>query len=153
MSDEIIHKPEIKITWLVGTVVAFGLFVVIGIYSKRMTRDYTSYDQDRAAQRYATLAKVRHDENALLYPVDAQGNPTAEWVDQGKGIVRIPIDEAMALEIDTLKNQPAGAGIEINPPAAAPPAAAPASTTGATNAAAATPPAGAPASKTAPAKK
>ena len=151
MSDEIIHKPEIKITWLIGTVVALGLFVVIGIYSKRMTRDYTDYDQERAAKRYVTLAKVRHDENALIYPVDDKGQPTAVWVDQDKGTVRISIDEAMSREIDTLKNQPVGAGIEINPPAAAPPAAAP--TTAATNAATATPPAGAPAAKTAPANK
>ena len=126
MSEEIIHKPQIKITWLIGTVVAFGLFVVVGAYSKRMTQDYTDYDQDRAQARYATLAKVRQDEGKLLNPVDAQGHPTAEWVDQSKGTIRISIEEAMAEEVETLKSQPAAVGPDINPPA--PAAAAPAVT-------------------------
>jgi len=130
MSDETISQPRIKITWLIGTLVAFGLFVVIGDYSRHMNRVYTSYDQDRANQRYVTLAKVRHDENALLNPVDDKGHSTAAWVDQTKGTIRIPIDEAMAKEIDTLKAQAPGPGAEIPgavpapPPAPAPTAAA-----------------------------
>jgi hypothetical protein len=105
MSDETAPQPRIKITWLIGTLAAFALFVVIGAYSSRMTWDYTDYDQDRATQRYATLAKVRHDEQALI--------STTEWVDQAKGTVRIPIEEAMAKEIDTLKAQSPQAGAEI----------------------------------------
>jgi hypothetical protein len=120
MSDEIASQPRIKITWLIGTAAAFALFAVIGAYSSRMTWDTTDYDQERAAQRYATLAKLRQDEGKLINPVDAQGKPTAEWVDQTKGIVRIQIEEAMAEEIDTLKAQPAAMGAEI--PAAVPPA-------------------------------
>lgn len=132
MSDEIAYPPRIKIAWLIGTLAAFGLFVVIGIYSKRMARDYPDYDQERAAQRYATLAQVRHDEQALI--------STADWVDPSKGVIRIPIEEAMTKEIDTLKTQPAAMGAEI--PAAAPPA----PPAGATNAAPAKPVA--PAAKT-----
>jgi hypothetical protein len=148
MSDETAPQPPIKITWLVGTFAAFAIFAVIGAYSSRMTHDYLDYDQDRAAVRYETLGKVRHDEGALLSPVDDQGKSTAEWVDQGKGLVRIPIVEAMAKEIDTLKSQPAAAGCEIPgavpapAPAstnAAPAAGAPAPTAGATNAAPAKP--------------
>jgi hypothetical protein len=131
MSDETISQPRIKIAWLIGTFAVFALFVVIGIYSKRMARYYPDYDQDQAAQRYATLAQVQHDEQALI--------STAAWVDQTKGIIRIPIEEAMAKEIDTLKAQPAAIGAAI--PAAAPAVAPPATalTAGATNAAPAKP--------------
>jgi hypothetical protein len=152
MSDETAPQPRIKITWLVGTAAAFALFAVIGAYSSRMTWDYPDYDQERAAQRYATLAKLRQAEGKLINPVDAQGKPTAEWVDQTKGIVRIQIEEAMAEEVDTLKAQPVamGAAIPVIAPAA-PAATAGAPATGATNAAPAKPsaPAAGPAAATA----
>jgi hypothetical protein len=154
MSDETASQPRIKITWLIGTLAAFAIFVVVGAYSSRMTWDYTDYDQQRAAQRYDTLKQVQHDEQALISPVDDKGNPTAVWVDQAKGIIRIPIEEAMAKEVDTLKSQPAAIGAEIPaaaPVKAAPVAGAPASTVGATNAAPAKPaaPAAGPAAATA----
>jgi hypothetical protein len=150
MSDETISppQPQIKITWLIGTLVAFVLFVAIGGYSARMTRDYSDYDQDRADQRKMTLAKVRDDENKLIYPVDDNQKPTAEWVDQGAGTVRIPIDEAMTEEIDTLKAQPVAAGGVI--PGSVPVAPAPAAP--ATNAAAANAPASTNAAPAKPAK-
>ncbi len=116
MSDEIASPSPIKVTWLLGTLAAFALFALIAAYSSRMTWDTSDYDQDRATQRYDTLAKVRHDENILLEPVNPdnkQGPPTAEWVDQTKGIIRIPIEEAMAKEVDTLKSKPAAMGQEI----------------------------------------
>jgi hypothetical protein len=139
MSDETAPQSRIKITWLIGTLAAFVLFVVIGAYSSRMTWTYTDYDQDRAAQRYATLAKVRHDEQALI--------STTEWVDQTKGIVRIPIEEAMAKEIDTLKAQSPQAGAEIA--VAAPAPTTPASTNAAPAKPSVLPSAGAPGAKTA----
>jgi hypothetical protein len=153
MSDETAYQPQIKTTWLIGTLAAFALFVVIGIYSKRMARDYPDYDQQRAQERMATLATVRKAENALLYPaVDAQGNAHAEWIDQTKGVIRIPIEEAMAQEIDALKAQPVAMGAVIPAAVPAAPAAGP-PTAGATNAApakpsASLPSAGAPGAKT-----
>ena len=125
MSDENVYHPQIKMTWLIGTLAAFAIFALIGAYSARMTQTYTDYDQDRAAQRYANLAEVRHDEQALLYPVDAQGHSTAVWVDQDKGIIHIPIDEAMAREVDALKAKPVQVGALV-PGAVPPPAPAPA---------------------------
>jgi len=128
MSEETASPPQIKFSWLVGTVAAFAIFAVIGAYSARMTQTYTDYDEDRAAQRYANLAQVRADENKLLYPLDENKKPTAEWVDQDKGIVRIPIDEAMSREIDTLKAQQPAVGCEIPGSVPAPPPAPPAPT-------------------------
>ncbi len=125
MSDEtVIQPPRIKITWLIGTLAAFVLFAIIGAYSSRMTWDYSDYDQQRAAQRYDTLAKVRHDEQALI--------TATEWVDQDKGVVRIPIEQAMTREVDVLKAQPAEIGCEIPGSTPAPmttPAPAPAAAT------------------------
>jgi hypothetical protein len=145
MSDEFAPtQPQIKTSWLIGIAIAFVLFAAIGGYSARMTQDYSDYDQERAKQRYDTLAKLQADENKQLNPVDAQGKPTAMWIDQDKGIISIPIEEAMAKEVDDLKAKAPAAGNEINPPAA--PAPAPAPAAGSTNAAPAAPaaPAGKP---------
>jgi hypothetical protein len=138
MSEETAPLPQIKITWILGITVAFVIFAVIAAYSSRMTHDYTDFDQQRAQERAVTLKKLRDDSNATL--------TSADWVDQDKKIVRIPIDEAMAKELDTLKSQPAQVGREIPVVApapastnAAPLAAAPATTNAAP--AVATPPA------------
>jgi hypothetical protein len=79
--------------------------------------------------------------------VDAQGQAHAEWVDQAKGVVRIPIEQAMADEVDTLKAQVPRACGEIpgTVPAPAPPI------PGATNAAPVKP--GVPAKPAAPGAK
>jgi hypothetical protein len=124
MSSETAPQSQIKVTWLAGTAAAFVIFVAIGAYSSRMTWDYPTYDQQRADVRYQTLRKVQSVEQSLIMPVDTQGRPTAEWIDQDKGIIRIPIEEAMAKEVDTLKAKPtqAGAAIAGVAPAASAPA-------------------------------
>jgi hypothetical protein len=140
MSDETATQPRIKVKWLFATLAAFAIFLVIGAYSKRMTNDYPSYDSQRALIRYQYLATVQAAENVLIYPVDAQGKSTAEWVDEKKGTVRIPIDEAMAHEVDDLKARTPAMGNALPSTAPAP---APAPAPGAAPAAA--PAAGAPA--------
>lgn len=139
MSEETASQPPVKVSWLIGTLAAFAIFVLIAGYSARMTWDYSDYDQDRAAQRYETLKKLRADESKLINPVDDKGNPTAEWVDPAKGLIRIPIEQAMVKEIEALKDRPAAIGAEIPVIAPAAPAstnAAPAATAkGSTNAA------------------
>jgi len=119
MAAEIIQHRT-KASSLFWVALAFGIFAVVGLYSARMTNDYPTYDDGRVAQRKATLAKVQHDENALLYPTDKDGKPTAVWVDQDKGLIQIPIDEAMTHEVADLKNVPVGIGALV-PGATAPP--------------------------------
>ena len=125
MSTETASPSRIKTTWLIGIFAAFSIFAVIAGYSGHMTRAYTSYDQQRANDRYDTLQKLQAEEKALINPDDDKGNATADWIDQAKGTIHIPIDEAMAKEVDTLKGQPAqiGSALPAPPP---PPAAAPA---------------------------
>jgi hypothetical protein len=146
MSVELIYH-RLKYSWLVGVALAFVIFAVVAAYSARMTNDYPSYDHQRGEQRRDTLAKVQKAENALLYPVDDKGNPTAVWVDQDKGLIQISIDEAMSHEVVDLNNQPAGPGAVI-------PGTAPAPAPAATNAApaAAAPPASTNAAPVAPAQ-
>jgi len=98
MTDEIAPPSSIKISWFLGVFGAFLIFVVIAAYSSRMANDTPAYDQGRAAERLAILAKQRDaDEKTLT---------TADWVDQTKGTVRVPIDEAMPETITTLKAKP-----------------------------------------------
>jgi len=130
--SEIASPSQIKITWLIGTLAAFAIFAAIGGYSARMTETYTDYDADRAAQRMENLKQVQDAEGKLINPVDDQGKPTAKWIDQDKGIICIPITEAMAKEVDALKAQPVAAGCEIPGTVPAP---APAPTPASTNAA------------------
>ena len=155
MSEETAPPPQIKVSWLIWTLAAFAIFAAIGGYSARMTQTYTDYDQDRATARKANLAEVRAAEDKLIHPLDDAKKPTAEWVDQDKGVIRIPIEEAMALEVGTLKTQPAAIGCEIPGavPAMPPPAPAPASTNAAPVAPTPPPqPAAAPAKPKTPAK-
>ena len=125
MSEESAPQPQIKFTWIIGILAAFAIFALIGAYSSRMTWDTSNYYQQRALERKATLDKLRNAANQTL--------TTADWVDQNKKIVRIPIDEAMAKEIDTLKSKSAQVGAEI-PGSTPAPVAAPAAPAG-TNAA------------------
>ncbi len=140
MAESFIHTPRVKLGWLIGVAAAFFIFVVIGSYSARMTNDFSGYDKQRADKRYETLAKVRHDESALLEPVDKQGKPTATWADQDKGTIKISIEEAMQHAVDDLKTKPVAIGAEIPgtaPKPAAIPTNAPAASAPATNAPAA----------------
>ncbi len=134
MPDSTAIPARVKISWIFWTLLAFAIFAVIAAYSSRMTNDYTDYDQKRAAERYVTLAKLRDTDREAL--------TTAGWVDQGKGIVHIPIEEAMALEVTDLKAKPVALGGPLVVPGA-PPAvtSAPATTSAAPAAATNAPPA------------
>ena len=134
MPDALAAQPPIKLRWFFGIVAVFLIFVVIAAYSSRMARDTAGYDSGRAAERYATLAKLRADDNKTLTTVD--------WVDQAKGVIRIPIDEAMPETVTALTAKPVHAGATI--PGAAPAAntipATAANSAPSTNAAPANPP-------------
>ena len=140
MSDETAPQPRIKIAWLIGTLAAFALFALIAAYSSSKTWHTADYDGQRAIDRAETLDKLKQEATTTL--------TSADWVDQNKKIVRIPIEEAMTKELDALKGNTVQMGALI--PVAAP--AAPASTNAAptagappsTNAAPAAPAAPAP---------
>ena len=118
MNTDATPLPAIKVSWIFGILGAFLIFVVIATYSSRMAKDGGTYDQQRATERLAILQKQREaDDKALT---------TADWVDQTKGTVRIPIDEAIPEEIVTLKAKPVQMGAEISGTTPAKPSAVPA---------------------------
>src|ERR1700761_7105627 len=88
----------IKFSWYAGLAVVLLLFVFVAVYTSNVARNTGDYDQDEAAKRYATLAKVRADDEKKL--------TTADWADKAKGAVRIPIDEAIPQEIVALQAKP-----------------------------------------------
>jgi hypothetical protein len=113
-----------------GICAAFAVFAVVGIYSSRMAYHTTGYDDDEAKERYARLAKLQADDRKTL--------TTADWIDQAKGTVRIPIDEAMTQEVALLKARPVQIGTALPAAAPAPAAATPAAGTPAVSSKAAT---------------
>ena len=117
MSETIANPaPTIRASWIFGILAALLIFVVIASYSSRMASDGTDIDQKRVAERIDILKKQREaDEKALS---------TADWIDQAKGTVRLPIDEALPETITSLKAKPVQAGAEIPgmKPAKQPPA-------------------------------
>jgi hypothetical protein len=63
--------------------------------------------EDRAAERRKALADLRAANAEVL------DNPNFAWQDQGKGIVRIPIERAMAMALELWKS-PAAARSNLN---------------------------------------
>jgi hypothetical protein len=119
-----IEPTPIQFRWYLSVAAILFVFVIVGIYSSRMARnsDHTDgYDQQQAQERLAKLHKMQDTDQKTL--------TTADWIDQGKGIVRIPIDEAMTEEVAVLKAKPVAIGTVIPGVAPATPApATPAST-------------------------
>jgi hypothetical protein len=105
MSDTLAAPSPIKFRWLIGLAFVLLVFVVIASYSSRIAQETGSYDRGRAAERYDTLAKLRADDQKTL--------STADWVDQAKGTIRIPIDEALPETVAALQAKPVQAGDAI----------------------------------------
>ncbi|MGH9614286.1 MAG: hypothetical protein ACRD4P_14530 [Bryobacteraceae bacterium] len=84
-------------------VAVLGAFLIVGALVRAMIH-YTQpapLGEDRALVRAKALADIRGAEaEALEYP---------GWVDQGKGVVRLPIEEAMKLVERDWSRDPAAA--------------------------------------------
>jgi hypothetical protein len=105
MSEALASPSPLKFRWFFALAGVFLIFVVIAAYSSRIAHNTTGYDYQRALDRKATLDKLRADDEKTL--------TTADWVDQAKGTVRIPIDEAMPETVNMLKAKPAQMGAPI----------------------------------------
>jgi hypothetical protein len=110
-------QPTFPFRWYISVAVVLFIFVIVAIHSSRVAHETTGYDEDQARIRTEKLQK--------LQAADTKTLTTADWVDKDKGIVRIPIDEAMVQEVPVLKAKPLAMGGEI-PGAVAPAPAAPA---------------------------
>lgn len=101
MNQETTEKP----VWHFGInfVVACLLFVALVVVVK-FSVSVPAVDADRAALRSKALAEIRTAEATALN--------TAGWVDQDRGIVRLPIETALQLSENAAKN-PAAARADL----------------------------------------
>ncbi len=91
-------RERVGLAYLVGIL---GAFLIVGILIWAMQR-YTRPEPlgaDRAAVRAKALAELRGAE--------AQALETTGWIDQGKGLVRLRIEDAMKLVERQWQNPPA----------------------------------------------
>jgi hypothetical protein len=92
--------PREKSIWPMFTG-AFALFVLfaLGVQWILGSGDPASYDEEaiRAKERYEILAKINGENQALTTGYG--------WADQAKGLVRVPLDRAMALTVAKLGAQ------------------------------------------------
>jgi hypothetical protein len=101
MNPETTEKP----VWHFGInfIVASLLFVALGVMVK-LSMSVPPINADRAALRSKALADIRAAEAIALN--------TPGWVDQDRGIVRLPIATAMQLSESTAQN-PAAARADL----------------------------------------
>jgi hypothetical protein len=101
-----------------GFIIASVIFIALGVVVK-FSIHVPSIDADRAAARAKALADIRATEEKSLN--------TAGWIDQSRGIVRLPIETAMQATLQAWQN-PAQARADLiarQKNASAPAAAAP----------------------------
>ncbi len=79
----------------VGFIAAFLIFIGLAVVVK-FCIVVPAVDADRDTVRAKELAEIRTNETALLNH--------AGWVDQQRGIVRLPIEDAMQIAVQDWKN-------------------------------------------------
>lgn len=79
------------IGFIIGSVIFIALSVIVGFLVKP-----PAIDADRAAQRIKDLAEIQAAESNALF------NPA--WIDQQRGIVRLPIDTAIGIAAEEWQN-------------------------------------------------
>jgi hypothetical protein len=77
--------------FIVASLVFIGLFVAV-----KFSINVPPVDADRAAVRAKALAEIRATEEKSLN--------TAGWIDQSRGIVRLPIDTALQEAVQAWQN-------------------------------------------------
>jgi hypothetical protein len=100
-------------TW-VGVVLLFAFFGLLTLVVIGASPRGTDYEKKRAKARVEKLQAVREETTKAL--------TTYAWVDKSKGVVRIPIIEAMRLTVAELAQKTPAPGSPIATPAASPPA-------------------------------
>ena len=117
------YEPQSTFSTWIGVVLLFAFFGLLALVVFRAAPRGDSYEEKRAKSRTEKFQTAQKQHFAAL--------TTYGWVDQNKGVVRIPITDAMKLTVAELADKkPAPAGPIATPaPAAAPetsPAASPA---------------------------
>jgi phage tail sheath protein FI len=88
------RKASFGLTFLLGALV-FCLFIALASWWLRLTPAPESYDETRAAKRAKNLSD--------LHVTESQQLKNYAWVDKDKGLVRIPLERALALVLPELQ--------------------------------------------------
>ena len=92
MNAENVNRASSAVT---GFIVASLIFVALAVAVK-FSVQVPAIDADRNAARAKALAEIRTTEDKSLN--------TAGWIDQSRGIVRLPIETAMQVAAQAWKN-------------------------------------------------
>ncbi|HEX4343818.1 MAG TPA: hypothetical protein VH255_10520 [Verrucomicrobiae bacterium] len=87
-----------RAAYVVAILGAF-LIVAVLVYAMKNYMKTPDLGAARAAERSEKLKELRADESTGLHEIG--------WVDQSKGVVRLPIDAAIELELREWQNNPA----------------------------------------------
>lgn len=102
------HQPSGfgTLIWALCFFFIFALLIVVGV---RWAKTGENYEDKRASAR----VKI-HDDRAKD---DHEKLTTVGWVDQAKGVVRIPIADARRIALNELKaKKPAPSSVKVEPP-------------------------------------
>jgi hypothetical protein len=100
MNTENVNRASSAVT---GFIIASLIFIVLAILVK-FSVHVPAIDADRNAARAKALAEIRATEDKSLN--------TAGWINQSRGIVRLPIETAMQITAQTWQN-PTQARIDL----------------------------------------
>jgi hypothetical protein len=108
------HQPRSTFSTWLGIVLLFALFGLIAFVMLKASARGDTYEQKRA--------KVRAEKFEAAQKENLTALTTYAWVDKNKGIVRIPVDQAMKLTLVELadKKPTVGGPIVAASPSAAP---------------------------------
>jgi hypothetical protein len=113
-------QPAPQRPGLAYTAAVLGSFLIVAalVWAMRYYTQPAPLGEDRAAVRAKALAELR--------AADADTLDNAAWIDQGKGVVRLPIEDAIKLVVRGWQNPPAARSNliareeKVNPPPAPP---------------------------------
>jgi hypothetical protein len=106
------QKNRIALPMIVTGLVMILLFVGLAVFLVSQRENIPTVEEETAQVRLKNLADLNAENQRILNQY--------RWIDKSKGVVGIPINQAMDLVLVQLQaNKPHAAG-PINPPAAAP---------------------------------
>jgi hypothetical protein len=113
MADSEVRQPNAFVVFLgVAAAITVVIIIVGGLVGRRPQVE--DVDAKRAAQRIEARTK--------LDQADREALTTASWVDKEKGVVRLPVADAIKLVAkDLAAKKPAPSQVKVDPPLPMPP--------------------------------
>ena len=102
------HQPQSTFSTWIGVVLLFAFFGLLAMVVLRAAPRGTAFEEKRAKVRAEKLEAAQKQSLAAL--------TTYAWVDKNKGVVRIPIDDAMKLIVAELADKKPAAANPIATP-------------------------------------